>query len=163
MTYTWTSPTPNPRQPPLLALSPAPRACVCRQTPRRLPPPCCRPQTAPMSLSSPGGSPAAGTSESLCPASIHVCCSDSRHLLGLGFSGCPCHARTKELGVSTPWQSLVPPPCPPPRYMAMLALSGYPPPLPLLVILIPTPSAKWWGVALERSRRHRESSSHQRG
>ena len=61
----------------------------------------------------PGGSPSMGTSAPLCPASLHVCCSAFRLLLGLGSSRCPFHARTRVPGASTPWKSLVLAPAPP--------------------------------------------------
>ena len=67
-------------------------------------PPCFHPRNEPSSLSSHGGYTAAGPSASLCPASLPLCCYDSRHLLGLGFSGCPFRARARGPGASTPWK-----------------------------------------------------------
>ena len=86
----------------------------------------CRLWPAPRYLSAPGGSPAAGPSASMCPASLIVYCSDSCHLLGFGSSGYLFRVRTMGLGASSPWKSLVPYP----KCMVTLLSSGYPPPLP---------------------------------
>ena len=109
---------------PLGHIPPPPSAILCRLlcTPRRVTVsavvscivrlPQCRSQPAPRSLSDPGGSPTAGPSAYLCIASLPVCCSDPRNLLGLDFSGCHFRARRRVLGASTPCKLLVLPPAP---------------------------------------------------
>ena len=78
------------------SLRPALRSCLSCRIPSCFYP-CCHPQPAPRSLSSPWVSAVAGPFTPLCPVSFPVYCSVSLHLLGLGSSGYPFCANLKDV------------------------------------------------------------------
>ena len=134
---TWTSSTPNTLHLKSLVYAPC-TACLClcllccQLCLRSLP--CCRPRTAPRSLSDPGGSPVAVPSVPLCLClSLPMCCAASWHVLvlGLSFHRFQFYCKDDGSGHLHFLEFSRPIPRPPPIW-PLWRHSGYPPPPPLL-------------------------------